>query len=773
MKARVPHLVAAAAVAASLALLTPITADAGGGGKPAPGPDDPRSGAALNRLAAQKPAAPMDPVYPENPQQQVLQTAVNNPAADATAQDTQSETTIAAKGNNVIVAWNDSGSFTGSNNHFTGWAQSGNNGLSFADKGALPTSTEGDAGDPVLAVDQTVNATYLATLGFTTGENLQVFKSTDDGQTFGAPVNGTPGYAGTGDFQDKEWLAVDNTAGAGNHNVYLCWTRFLAAGGAEIRFTRSLDQGATFGPNLGTLISTGGQGCFVVVGPDHAVYVFFYRGTGAGGQGGDNKLFMRKSTDQGVTWGADVQVADLLTTTTNGNLGLIGGMRSNSFPHAAINQANGNIYVVYNDNPADADNADVFLTQSTNGGATWSAPVQANSDDAAREQFFPTVATIGPALMIGYYSKVNDSTQLTFHRRSRLATIAGASTTFKASFQLGPDTPVVVGQDPVINATYMGDYDQIATTPGFFHSSWSDNRDGNTFHANQPDVRYARINSVPVNSNPGVTVTAPASATVGDSVNIRASITNANPNRAEDVFVRITLAQGLVPKAAAANGGGDCDFYGQVAGCYFGGVASGTTKTFDITAFAATSGVKSTAALLTTSSNDTSIANNSSSASTNVTGSGTTTTYSTGSIAVPLPDLSTVEVPIDVPDDGAILTATAGVRLNHTFDGDLALYLISPIGKVVALSTNNGGSGDNYGSGANDCTGTKTLFSDGAATSITAGVAPFAGSFKPEQALSAYASDNPQGGWKLRVVDSASGDVGTVGCVTLTLTRQP
>ena len=39
----------------------------------------------------------------------------------------------------------------------------------------------------------------------------------------------------------------------------------------------------------------------------------------------------------------------------------------------------------------------------------------------------------------------------------------------------------------------MGDYDQIAATAGFFHSSWSDNRDGNQFHRFQPDVRYARI----------------------------------------------------------------------------------------------------------------------------------------------------------------------------------------------------------------------------------------------------------------------------------------
>jgi hypothetical protein len=286
--------------------------------------DDPRSGAALN-LEAAKSAAPAAPAAGDG-SRRINALAVNDPTADATAQDTQSETTIAVDGNNVVAAWNDSGSFLGGASHFTGFGNSTNNGAGFTDRGALPSSAEGDAGDPVLAFHRSSNSVYLSTLGFVTGENIQVFKSTDGGATFGAPVNGTPGYGGTGDFQDKEWLAVDNFGGAGNGNVYLCWTRFLA-GGAEIRTTRSTNGGASF--TTDTLISSGGQGCYVAVGPNHEVYVFYYRGTGGGGQGGDNKLFMRKSTDRGMTYGPEVQVADLNTTSTNGALALNGGLRSN------------------------------------------------------------------------------------------------------------------------------------------------------------------------------------------------------------------------------------------------------------------------------------------------------------------------------------------------------------------------------------------------------------------------------------------------------------
>ena len=147
-------------------------------------------------------------------------------------------------------------------------------------------------------------------------------------------------------------------------------------------------------------------------------------------------------------------------------------------------------------------------------------------------------------------------------------------------------------------------------------------------------------------------------------------------------------------------------------------------------------------------------------------------TYSTGNIAVPIPDASSVEIPISVTDLGSITDVNVRVRLNHTFDGDLEIRLIAPDGTTVLLSDNRGGGGDNFGTGANDCSGTYTRFDDSAAAAISAGVAPFAGSFRPEQPLSALNGKNPVGTWKLRITDTASLDVGTVGCVQLEITRR-
>ncbi len=146
--------------------------------------------------------------------------------------------------------------------------------------------------------------------------------------------------------------------------------------------------------------------------------------------------------------------------------------------------------------------------------------------------------------------------------------------------------------------------------------------------------------------------------------------------------------------------------------------------------------------------------------------------YSTGNVAVPLPDVSTTEIPIVVSDTGAVGDVNVSFRLNHTFDGDLAISLVGPDGTVVPLSNNRGASGDNFGSGSNDCSGTPTRFDDSAVTPISGGIAPFAGTFRPEAPLAAFNNKQMNGTWKLRVADTGALDVGTLGCVQLEITEQ-
>src|SRR5205085_4922442 len=120
--------------------------------------------------------------------------------------------------------------------------------------------------DPVLARSSKTGSIFLAELSADpnvpsfpdpNAENVNVFRSANDGETFDLPVNGAPGFVHGVDFQDKDWIAVDNHPGPGYGNVYLAWSddssNTLKQG---ILLTRSTDDGLTWGPDGGTHIQT-------------------------------------------------------------------------------------------------------------------------------------------------------------------------------------------------------------------------------------------------------------------------------------------------------------------------------------------------------------------------------------------------------------------------------------------------------------------------------------------------------------------------------------
>ena len=397
---------------------------------------------------------------------------VNNAAADATAQDTQSETALVlGTGSNLIAGFNDSGSFLGAN-HFTGWAYSTDGGQTWTDPGILPGSD--DAGDPVLARDDTTGRIYFSNLSFV-GAGINVFRSDNDGASWMPRVNAAPGSSG---LQDKSWIAVDNFPGSGNGNVYHVTRDFGAGNG--IYLYRSTDLGSTFGPLGGTLIASGAaanvQGAYVAVGTNHDVYAFWYDSNFSPAQ-----IRVRKSTDLGLTFGAPVTVTTLTSTATNGNLSLVAGFRSNSFPQVVVNPVSGNIYLVYNDPAATfgGDRGNVFLRQSTDGGATWSAPQMVNDDGTARAQYFPAIACRpdGTGLAVCWYDNRNHAADVNIERWGVTAAISGSTITFGPNFRISPQFPPVFGVDPVVNFVYMGDYDQMAADNTAYYTTWGDNRD--------------------------------------------------------------------------------------------------------------------------------------------------------------------------------------------------------------------------------------------------------------------------------------------------------
>lgn len=428
----------------------------------------------------------------------------NNTGATGTSHFTQSEPSIVTDGTNVIVAFDDSGSFASGANKFTGFSRSTNGGTTFTDGDTLPTNANGDAGEARLARDAIGGNLYLGTLSFSGTGTIQIFRSTNNGATWSLPTVGTPG----GSSEDVYGLAVDNFPGTGSRNVYLASRRFGGAPG--IYFFRSTDLGTTFGPVGGTLIAASTnspQGGAVVVGPDHSVYVFWYQTAG-----GVDSIQMRKSTDLGVTFGAPVTVASNLVGGTNGDLGLTGlrngtatpvSFRSNSFPRPAINPVNGHLYLVYNDDAPGTDKADVFFTMSTSGGATWSPRVRVNDDSTLTDQWHPAIAVMpgGNKLGIFYYSRQEDPTSNNaFRCYGRLGSISGGAVTFDPSFAVSDVASLPeFGRDSVVNSVYMGDWTEAVATNSGFYVVWGDSRSDLSGGAprRDPNVYFEKISLAP------------------------------------------------------------------------------------------------------------------------------------------------------------------------------------------------------------------------------------------------------------------------------------
>jgi subtilisin-like proprotein convertase family protein len=135
--------------------------------------------------------------------------------------------------------------------------------------------------------------------------------------------------------------------------------------------------------------------------------------------------------------------------------------------------------------------------------------------------------------------------------------------------------------------------------------------------------------------------------------------------------------------------------------------------------------------------------------------------YESTDTPIPIQDNTTHTSTISVADDETVLKVTVRMNITHTYTGDLDITLISPSGTRVLLVADEGGSGNNF---------TETVFDDDAATSITAGSAPFTGSYQPEEPLAAMIGESSPGDWTLEIVDDAGGDTGSLDNWALILT---
>jgi hypothetical protein len=245
-------------------------------------------------------------------------------------------------------------------------------------------------GDPALAFDSQGNV-YYAGLGFnrTSAPNtVAVNKGTFDGSgqlTWSQPTFINP-TTSPSTLNDKEWIAADwHASSPYRDRVYVSWTRFIfnPQNGnyvqSPIFFAYSSDGGQTFSDpqNISANVLYD-QGSRPIVGYDGTVYVIF---EGAKRLSTLDSTYIVKSTDGGMTFGEPVNIADLQDVIPLANT----AFRVNSFPAGAA-APNGDLYVAWSSMMSDNGGLCPTLTnngchsvavysQSTDGGATWSAPL--------------------------------------------------------------------------------------------------------------------------------------------------------------------------------------------------------------------------------------------------------------------------------------------------------------------------------------------------------------------------------------------------------------
>jgi hypothetical protein len=252
-------------------------------------------------------------------------------------------------------------------------------------------SSYGVWGDPVIDIDTSGNF-YFTHLSNTPSGNwidrIVCQKSSDNGNTWS---NGTfTGLNGT-KAQDKQWTVVDRN----NNNIFMTWTEFDDYGSSNpsdssrILFSKSLDQGVTWSTPLKINVINGDcvdedntvEGAVPAVGPSGEIYVSW---------AGPNGLVFNRSVDQGDTWLTNEISVDPMPG--GWDFDIPGLNRANGLPITKCDLSgganHGTIYINWSDQRNGANNTDIWLSKSTDGGNVWSSPVRVNDDNSNKHQFF-------------------------------------------------------------------------------------------------------------------------------------------------------------------------------------------------------------------------------------------------------------------------------------------------------------------------------------------------------------------------------------------------
>jgi hypothetical protein len=321
------------------------------------------------------------------------------------------------------------------------------------------------------------------------------------------------------DLEDKNFYAIDNyPASPFFRRHYTCWDR-----NNNEKFAYSTNGGSTWtevdlpsSPFGGTDL-----GCEIEVEDNGTVHVVF-NSLACGASCTDEFMVYTKSANGGVSWSAPVLVR-------NFNLYGFGSPAINCpaaqndrciGPFGAIGVDNsggacdGTLYTTFTDFVGageDVNDADVFISKSTNGGASWSAPIKVNDDALAnRSQYHPflQVDQSNGSVVVAWHDARNSASNNAIDIYVSRSTDCGAS--FEANTQAtqasaefnnsGISTSTHNSTaNPNYNPNQGGEYLGLDVLGGAAYVAWSDTRHyfpGSTTNTQRDNLGFAKVTFV-------------------------------------------------------------------------------------------------------------------------------------------------------------------------------------------------------------------------------------------------------------------------------------
>jgi len=379
--------------------------------------------------------------------------------------------------------------------------------------------TAGNGGDYQRATDPWVSfapdgAVFqmaLASSGgaFTAGSAnaMLVSRSIDGGRTWG-PVS-TLIRDESQFFNDKNSITADPTD---PRYVYAVWDRLGATGGGPAMLARSTDGGATW--EGARAIHDPGQrsqtiGNVIAVLPNGTVVDVFTQIDYAVSAPARATLNALVSVDKGGSWSGPFRIADALAVGARDPDTGTSIRDGANLPQVAV-APNGHLWVAWQDARFSGGAHDgIALARSSDGGQTWSAPLQVNSAPSA-QAFTPSVhVTANGTVGVTYYDlRSNTADTSTLPTELILArSLDGIGWT-----EHRVSAPFDLATAPVARGYFLGDYQGLASADSVFIPVYVRTNSGDT--ANRTDVFAVATRSLAAPGSSAIAARATRAASV-------------------------------------------------------------------------------------------------------------------------------------------------------------------------------------------------------------------------------------------------------------------